>query len=185
MITLIIGGMNSGKSKYAEDIIRNEYSELPGVYLATMIPYGEFGQAKIAKHRAMREDIGLVTIEDPYLELLDMIHDSSIEVSDELSDETAKNAVTKKVILMEDLSNLIANYMFERKSDYTRALDRLIELGQRDEIIIVALKLDEHDESQGYDESTIRYIKEMNDAIARISKVAARVVEVGEANEVV
>lgn len=63
MIILVVGGMNSGKSKYAEDIIRTRFSDLRGYYIATMIPYGEFGQEKIAKHKAMREDIGL---EDPW-----------------------------------------------------------------------------------------------------------------------
>lgn len=161
MITLVYGGMNSGKSKYAEDIIRKEYSELPGYYVATMIPYGEFGEEKIAKHRAMREDLGLTTIEDPYLEKIDTIDGGY-------------------VILMEDLSNLIANYIFERDEDYKGAINRLIQLSENNELIIVALKLDENDSSQKYDEQTVRYIKEMNEAIAMISSKADRVVDVNE-----
>lgn len=37
MIILVVGGMNSGKSKYAEDIIRTRFSDLRGYYIATMI----------------------------------------------------------------------------------------------------------------------------------------------------
>ncbi len=163
MITLVIGGMNSGKSKYAEDIIRTKYKDLKGYYIATMIPYGEFGEEKIAKHRAMRGDLELTTIEDPYLdESLDII-------SKEANDR-------RMVLIMEDLSNLIANYMFERKTDYNGAIGRLVSLGEKHELIIVALSLDANDKSQSYDTETINYITEMNKAIERISSVADNVV---------
>lgn len=172
MIILVVGGMNSGKSKYAEDIIRTRFSDLRGYYIATMIPYGEFGQEKIAKHKAMREDIGLATIEDPYLEHLDEIYELDKELVNRLTDDS----LNKKVILMEDLSNLIANYMFERKSDYKPAINKLLKLGERNELIIVALRMDEKDESQGYDAATIAYIKEMNKEIELISDIADEVV---------
>lgn len=172
MIILVVGGMNSGKSKYAEDIIRTRFSDLRGYYIATMIPYGEFGQEKIAKHKAMREDIGLETIEDPYLEHLDEIYELDKELVNRLTDDS----LNKKVILMEDLSNLIANYMFERKSDYKPVFNKLLELGEKNELIIVALRMDEKDESQGYDAATIAYIKEMNKEIELISDIADEVV---------
>ena len=172
MIILVVGGMNSGKSKYAEDIIRTRFSDLRGYYIATMIPYGKFGQEKIAKHKAMREDIGLETIEDPYLEHLDEIYELDKELVNRLTDDS----LNKKVILMEDLSNLIANYMFERKNDYKPTINKLLELGERNELIIVALRMDEKDESQGYDAATIAYIKEMNKEIELISDIADEVV---------
>lgn len=66
--------------------------------------------------------------------------------------------------------------MFERKSDYKPVFNKLLELGERNELIIVALRMDEKDESQGYDAATIAYIKEMNKEIELISDIADEVV---------
>lgn len=58
MTTLIIGYPDSGKSAMAERMV-TEMSE-PGerVYLATMIPFGQEGRDRIARHRKLREGKG-------------------------------------------------------------------------------------------------------------------------------
>ncbi len=63
MMILVKGRPDSGKSVLAEKIAM----ELPGkrLYLATMIPYGEEGAARVKKHRAMREGKGFHTLEIP------------------------------------------------------------------------------------------------------------------------
>lgn len=181
MISIVIGGMDSGKSEYAENLVRrllrgtddDKGATIRGCYLATMIPYGEFGRKKIEKHRAMRSDMELETVEDPYLDNIGAIEEADI-------------------ILLEDLSNLIANYMFERKADYRTSLDSLIKLGDGigKELIIVALRLDENEKADGgagdkYDEQTKKYISTMNEAIEYICSKSDFVAEMTEGQAVI
>ena len=91
MLSLIIGGSASGKSEYAERHVLG----LPGrrIYLAAMEPWDSECRARIAKHRAARAGRGFATVER-YRDLagLDVPADGNI--------------------LLEDLSNLLANEMF-------------------------------------------------------------------------
>ena len=92
---LITGGSASGKSEYAE----RRAVQLPGprVYLAAMEVYGEEGEARVRKHRAMREGKGFRTVEQ----------------TRDLAQVFARGAVTEEdLVLLEDLSNLAANEMF-------------------------------------------------------------------------
>ena len=61
-LTLVLGGAASGKSKYAESIIRQ--SGKNPVYLATSQPFDDEMQAKVTAHRQQRGD-GWDTIEEP------------------------------------------------------------------------------------------------------------------------
>ena len=92
---LITGGSASGKSEYAE----RRAVQLPGprVYLAAMEVYGEEGEARVRKHRAMREGKGFRTVEQ----------------TRDLAQVFARGAVMEEdLVLLEDLSNLAANEMF-------------------------------------------------------------------------
>ena len=92
MITMVIGGSASGKSAYAEQLACG----LPGrrIYLATMQPFGQSAEERIAKHRAMRQGKGFETAEcTGVLEIQQM----------DVRDAT---------ILLEDLPNLVANELF-------------------------------------------------------------------------
>ena len=64
MVSLVIGGAASGKSAFAEDLILAAPSR-PLVYAATMEPWGEEAQKRIARHRALRAGKGFVTFEAP------------------------------------------------------------------------------------------------------------------------
>ncbi len=95
MLTLVIGGSGSGKSAYAERLA----GQYPGkrVYLATMEVYDDESRARIRRHRAQRSHLGMETIEK----------------SSDLSDpETLKRIPPDACLLLEDLSNLLANEMF-------------------------------------------------------------------------
>ena len=91
MLTLIIGGSGSGKSAFAEELVQ----KLPGerIYLATMWASDPESLRRIARHRKQRETLGFVTLEQP-LRLWEAAVPAGANV------------------LLEDLSNLLANEMF-------------------------------------------------------------------------
>jgi adenosylcobinamide kinase/adenosylcobinamide-phosphate guanylyltransferase len=91
MFALIIGGAASGKSAFAERWMMT----LPGerIYLATMEAFDAESRARIARHRALRADKGFRTLELP----------TALERAPLRGDES---------VLVEDLSNLLANEMF-------------------------------------------------------------------------
>ena len=109
MTVLIIGYPDSGKSALAEKMVL-EISE-PGsrIYLATMIPFGDEGKARIEKHRRMREGKGFETVE------------AAFDVSSALADRD----IGHTTVLLECLSNLTANELFERHTDFNTAIERI------------------------------------------------------------
>lgn len=108
MIHLITGGSGSGKSEYAEKII----TSCPGeefIYLATLFPGRDAENIeRIERHRARRADRGFVTIECP----------RNIAVQ-EFPDHSN--------ILLEDLSNLVANEMFMPDASGIHAVNAVLD----------------------------------------------------------
>ena len=96
MLILVTGGSGSGKSEYAEGIAVSlaERDGLPLYYIAAMKPYGEEGKRRVERHRRLRAGKGFQTVER-YVALK----------GQELPEEG--------VVLLECLSNLTANEMFE------------------------------------------------------------------------
>ena len=98
MIILICGGSGCGKSSYAENKIM-ELARVKGeriYYLATMEVYGEEGKKKVERHRKMRFDKGMVTLEQ----------------TRNISACIPKMEEKARAVLLEDLGNLVANEMF-------------------------------------------------------------------------
>ena len=62
MFTLVIGGSASGKSEYAEQLVTSS-GVFPCYYIATMQPFGEEGQTRIRRHRALRAQKRFETVE--------------------------------------------------------------------------------------------------------------------------
>lgn len=156
MITFIIGPNDSGKSSYAESLI--EQGTNRRYYIATMIPYGSEGEARVKKHIKMREHLNMITIEDPYFIRADEIEDSSD-------------------VLLEDLSNLIANRMFG-DGNVDLIIDELKALAKKvSNLIIVSIG---GIMAEGYDEETTRYIKALNSINHSIETIADKTVRMGE-----
>ena len=88
MFAMIIGGSASGKSALAERWAAS--LPLPRIYLAAMQVLDEESRARVERHRAMRAGKGFETIEA----------------------QTALWNTDLPTVLLEDLSNLLANEMF-------------------------------------------------------------------------
>lgn len=94
---LITGGSGSGKSEYAENLAVDINSPL--LYIATMANLGKEAEERIARHRRQRAGKGFETLESMYL-------DEHIDT------------FNNRVVLLEDLSNLLSNYMFLKNDSY-------------------------------------------------------------------
>ncbi|MCR5837719.1 MAG: bifunctional adenosylcobinamide kinase/adenosylcobinamide-phosphate guanylyltransferase [Lachnospiraceae bacterium] len=190
MIVLVIGGSGSGKSEYAEKIICSmyEYSKRKDIqnslfYIATMKVYGEEGQAKVERHRNLRRGKGFETIEQ----------ETNVENS------VAHLHYKSDCILVECMSNLVANEMFtvsdecddindssEQDNNFrvisedevvakvTRGMEKLLSSVQN--AVIVTNNIFE--DTQDYDEVTAAYISALGRINFHLAKISDEVVEV-------
>lgn len=62
-VTLVLGGARSGKSRYAEGVVRSRPG--PYLYLATARVWDDEMAERVAKHRADRAADGWTTLEEP------------------------------------------------------------------------------------------------------------------------
>ncbi len=91
MFVVTVGGSASGKSEFAESVAVSLGCRR--LYIATMRPYGEEAARRIARHRALRAGKGFVSL-DCYTGILNAVTDGY------------------DVVLLECMSNLLANEMF-------------------------------------------------------------------------
>lgn len=150
MIVFILGPNGSGKSAYAEKLAAR-LSTGTLVYIATMIPYGEEGQARVEKHRKQRESMGFITVEEPS-------HVSGIPL---LSDAT---------MLLEDVSNLLGNALFDGNRDRNEdsVFSDIITMCARCRNAVI-VSIDGLAVRPEYDEETHDYINALNRLNGRIS----------------
>ena len=166
MITLITGGSGSGKSAYAEKLLE----EIKGVdekyYLATMKIYGEDGRKRVERHRKMREGKGFLTIEQP------------VDIEDALK----KMKKRRKAVLLECMSNLVANEMFQDKiypaGEVTKKILEGVKILEEEtkEVIIVTNNVFE--DGVIYDEGTMQYLKALGEINCALVAEADWAVEV-------
>lgn len=155
MIILISGKNGSGKSLYAENAACM-LSTGEMYYVATMIPYGDEGTSRINRHRAQRSGKGFKTIESPYGDV---------------------PGITGTVLL-EDVSNLLANIMFEKRlpcpeDETIMQISRLYSTA--DNLIIVSIS--DFDELSGSDDDTKAYVRLLNAVNLRLLHMADVAIE--------
>ncbi|MDD4682061.1 MAG: bifunctional adenosylcobinamide kinase/adenosylcobinamide-phosphate guanylyltransferase [Eubacteriales bacterium] len=113
MLALISGGSGSGKSQLAEKLAVRLADNSALYYVATMMRgHDDESARKIARHREQRSGHGFLTVERPFAggELA-----YSRTSAQEIAESESKNSVQSDgVILLECLSNLLANEMFLR-----------------------------------------------------------------------
>ena len=159
MLLFILGGSGSGKSAYAEDqVVRSGLS--PRLYIATMEPFGAEAEARIARHRKMREGKSFTTMECP----------RNLE---------ALPVPPGGVALLEDLTNLFANEWFGGSPEgaaerVLRGLDRLRDTAA----LTVVVGNDLFADGLPYDEDTRRYLRALVDLHQKVAARADGVYEV-------
>lgn len=162
MFVTVIGGSSSGKSEFAENTaVKLGKGRL--IYTAAMKPYGTEGEMRIKRHRELRKDKGFVTVEK-YTALKDLL----VEKGD--------------TILIECMSNLLANEMFDEEGAGENSVNEIIEgidiVSQKSANLIVVTN-DIFSDGENYTEETSKYIKnlaEINKYICLKSDVVYEVV---------
>lgn len=161
MLILVTGGSGSGKSEYAENVAVS-FGLKPLLYIATMLPYGEENKKKIKRHQVMREKKEFNTLEC-YTDLLNVSLDN------------------RPVVLLECMSNLLANEMFQENGAKDLSVESitagLIHLIQQSEHVIVVSN-EVFSDGIPYDDESIKYIEFLGKINANLAKMADQVIEV-------
>lgn len=198
MIELVYGGSGSGKSEFAENeitslqaksssaqvsnstLFRAERSNL--FYIATMKVRDDEARRKVARHRNLRAKKNFITVEasDNLENAAEFISSSLKEKSSPLraqrSNLIKKASNSNAYVLLECLSNLVANEMFLENGEIVESekVVRKIEAGLEKlfsvagNIVIVSNNV--FDDGIEYDETTQEYQK----ALAAVNAFAAR-----------
>ena len=163
MMTLVIGGSGSGKSAYAESLL-DGYAEK--YYVATMLAEDEEARKKIGRHRALRAGKGFVTIEQPR-NLAELV----------------KSLAKEGVVLLECVSNLVANEMFMPSGIVPeevvahKVLDDICTLSEVVEVLVVVSN-NVFEDGICYDETTMAYLRALATVNTGIARMADGVTEV-------
>ena len=152
MLTLVTGGSGSGKSAFAEDRVLS-FGDAQRIYIATMHPFDEESHKRIERHRKMRAGKGFETIEC-YTGLKDVKLPAGC------------------VVLLECMSNLVANEMFEEQGaheqtvkDIMSGIDELVR--QAAHVVIVTNEI--FSDAVVFDKemaSYLEYLGKINQAVA-------------------
>lgn len=184
MIALVIGGSGSGKSAYAEQMAVKAAGNGSLYYVATMQVYDEEGKKKVERHQKMRAGKGFLTIEQPR-----RLKEAAKKVATERVPAGKAAAGVGKTVLLECMSNLVANEMFSEENlsavmDETKVKQLSHEIisgvtalqDSCDILIIVTNQIFE--DGIRYDASTMAYIRLLGDINRQIAERAEQVVEV-------
>lgn len=161
MLHLITGGSGSGKSAFAEEQVLSAGAGTR-VYIATMIPYGEEGRQRVERHRRLRREKNFETLEC-YRDL------ASLQVPE------------NSVILLECMSNLVANEIFEPEGAHENTVEAVQKgicclLAQTQRLFVVTNEI--FSDGTQYDPQTTRYLEYLGQVNQKLAKMADRVTEV-------
>lgn len=167
MMTLIIGGSGSGKSAYAEKYLLARSEDKKKYYIATMQICDEEGEKKRIRHRLLRKDKGFFTIEQPV----------------DVEKAVEKMETGEKTALLECISNLTANEMFqgkvpETKEAVTEKIVREVENLNRSLTRLVIVSNNVFEDGGEYDKTTLSYIRALGAINEMLAELADEVIEV-------
>ena len=161
MLHVITGGSGSGKSAFAEEQVLKE-GQKNRIYIATMIPYGEDGRQRVERHRELRKEKQFETMEC-YKQL------SKLQIPEH------------SVVLLECMSNLVANEIFEPDGAHERTVEADMEgirhlLNHVDQLIIVTNEI--FSDGISYDSETQNYLQALGTVNQRMAELADQVTEI-------
>ena len=173
---VVTGGSGSGKSAYAEQKICGLQQGTGRLYyIATMYPYGSETERKIEKHRWMRAGKGFRTLEW-YSGLSECIEK-------EFSGQEGAERLSESSILLECMSNLVANEMFSGADIVSEdvvvghILQGIKSLSAKvDKLVIVSNNVFE--DGISYDATTQAYIRALGRINTGVAALADTVTEV-------
>lgn len=163
MIYLVIGPNGSGKSEYSEQLaVSIGKGQL--LYIATLVPTSDACHRRIEKHRSMRDGKGFETFETP----------------GPLNDILVNSGST---VLLEDVSNLLANSMFSGDcgGNAERARTDIAALAGRCTNLI-CVSIGGLQPCSDFDKGTNLYIRQLNMLNAMLWDLADEVVELDKGN---
>lgn len=161
---LVMGGSGSGKSEWAENRAVSEADKGRLCYLATMSPKGSEAAKRIERHRHLREGKGFDTIEE------------TENVSAALD-----KAGRSDTVLLEDLSNLLANIRYGSGLDFEAAEEKIIsDIDTLSEGVgeLIIVSNDIFSDGCVYDRETRQFMETMAKLNERFADRAHTVVEV-------
>ena len=159
MLVVVTGGSGSGKSAFAEETILS-LGEARRIYIATMQAFDEESHRRIRRHR--RAGKGFETIER-YTELNELLIPKDC------------------VVLLECMSNLVANEMFREDGFHPEVAEKITEgvknlLSQAKHVVIVTNEI--FSDGILYEEESEQYKKELGQINQKLAEMAEEVVEV-------
>ena len=161
MMILVTGGSGSGKSAFAEDCVVS-FGKKGRIYIATMYPFDEESKKRVLRHRKMRSGKGFETIE--CYTGLDRV-----------------KLPEKCTALLECMSNLVANEMFQEKGAHENTVEAVLNgvknlREQAENLVIVTNEI--FSEAAAYQGETELYQEYLGKINQRIGTLADEVVEV-------
>ena len=161
MIVLVTGGSGSGKSAFEEDKVLS-FGKARRIYIATMYPFDMESKKRISRHRNMRAGKGFETVEC-YTNLKELLLPKD------------------SVVLLECMSNLAANEMFQKDGAKERTVEEILEgvreiAGHVRHLVIVTNEI--FSEAAPYEGETETYRKYLGEINRHIGEMADQVYEV-------
>ena len=161
MICVFSGGSGSGKSelaeKYAVNLWNKSGKKSSGLYYyATIRVWDREGELLVENHRKQRAGRGFITEECP---------------------SRLNTQITDSVILLECLSNRLANSMFSDKDEDPERLilDEIYTLSEGNSVVVVTNEI--FSDGEEYDAETERYRRMLGRLNCELSRQAELVVE--------
>ena len=183
MVFFITGGNDNGKSEYAEDLViklspGGRSAGYTRIYLATMGARDEESLKRIKKHIFRRKDMEYITIEKSFD--VGSIDITNIDIANGSEKNVNKDKGGKRILLIEDIPNLLAGEMFKGTSFYPDVADKITAdimklISACEHTVIVTNEV--FSDGMIYDEYTTTYLREFGTINRRLAGYSDKVVE--------